>query len=139
MIATLSKRFTFDAAHCLPRLPAGHKCARLHGHTYEVELVCRGQVDKETGFVIDYDDIAQAWVPICDRLDHRYLNEVPGLETPSTENLVAWMFSEMYVNQDGVFFKAIWPVLDRILIKESSTTWCEMTKAEWLAFCGPNA
>jgi 6-pyruvoyltetrahydropterin/6-carboxytetrahydropterin synthase len=139
MMATLSKRFTFDAAHCLPKLPDGHKCKRLHGHTYEVELVCRGQVDKETGFVIDYDAIALAWQPFHDRFDHRYLNEIHGLETPSTENLVAWIFSEMYVNQDGVFFKAVWPVLDRIRIKESSTTWCEMTKSEWLAFCGPHA
>ncbi len=91
MIATLAKRFTFDAAHCLPKLPAGHKCQRLHGHTYEVEIVCRGNADAR-GFVVDYDEIASVWRHIHDKLDHRYLNEIPGLETPSTEHLVAWMF-----------------------------------------------
>ena len=143
MIATLAKRFTFDAAHCLPKLDPGHKCHRLHGHTYEVEIVCRGQVD-EKGFVIDYDDIAKAWVPMHSVLDHHYLNEIAGLETPSTENLVAWMFKWLResVEPDALADSAertVWNVLERIRIKESSTTWCEMSKAEWLAFCGPNA
>lgn len=131
MIATLAKRFTFDAAHCLPRLPAGHKCQRLHGHTYEVEIVCRGSVDGETGFVIDYDDLAKAWSQIGPHLDHHYLNEIDGLETPSTENLVAWMFARFHAGRDTSY--GIWNALDRIRIKESSTTWCEMTKVEWLA------
>jgi 6-pyruvoyltetrahydropterin/6-carboxytetrahydropterin synthase len=137
-MATLAKRFTFDAAHCLPRLPAGHKCANLHGHTYEVELVCRGKVD-DVGFVIDYDVIAMAWRPVHDQLDHRYLNDIPGLETPSTEHLVAWMFRWFHEHTELDPGQAFWPVLHSIRIKESSTTWCEMTKVEWLAFCGPNA
>src|SRR5690242_13431333 len=91
MIATLSKRFTFNAAHCLPKLPPGDKCASLHGNTYEVEIVCRGHT-KDDGFVIDYDDIARSWQDIHDRIDHKYLNDIEGLEQPSTENLVAWMF-----------------------------------------------
>jgi 6-pyruvoyltetrahydropterin/6-carboxytetrahydropterin synthase len=143
MIATLAKHFTFDAAHCLPNLGPNHKCHRLHGHTYEVELVCRGQVD-ERGFVIDYDDIAQAWGPIYRTLDHQYLNEIAGLETPSTEHLVAWMFRWLHesVSPGAVHESAertVWGVLDRIRIKESSSTWCEMTKVEWMAFCGPMA
>lgn len=144
MIATLAKRFTFDAAHCLPKLGPDHKCHRLHGHTYQVEIVCRGHTD-DRGFVIDYDDLAKAWAMIHDLLDHRYLNEIEGLETPSTENLVAWMFKfahnmNQFVTEHGYgLWDRVWPVLDRIRIKESSTTWCEMSKVEWLAFCGPNA
>jgi 6-pyruvoyltetrahydropterin/6-carboxytetrahydropterin synthase len=120
MIATLAKRFTFDAAHCLPKLGPDHKCHRLHGHTYEVELVFRGRV-QENGFVVDYDKIAEAWQPIHDELDHRYLNDVPGLETPSTEVLCGWMWKRL----------EMWNDLVKIHIKESSTTWCEMTRAEY--------
>lgn len=146
MIATIAKRFTFDAAHCLPKLGPDHKCHRLHGHTYEVELVCRGPVD-EHGFVIDYDEIARAWAPLHEALDHRYLNEIPGLETPSTEHLVAWMYQRWHVAAAAASVlerprsapHLFWNVLDRIRIKESSTTWCEMSQVEWLAFCGPNA
>jgi 6-pyruvoyl-tetrahydropterin synthase len=103
----------------------------------EVELVLRGMV--VDGFVVDYADIATAWQSVHDELDHRYLNEVSGLDVPSTENLVAWMFRWFYTvhKRDGAL--RFWDVLERIHIKESSTTWCEMTKAEWLAFCGPNA
>lgn len=142
MIATLSKCFTFDAAHCLPKLGPTHKCHRLHGHTYEVEFVHRGVVD-ENGFVIDYDDIAATWSHLHNALDHRYLNEIDGLETPSTENLCAWMFDfirSFAVLADGRgngIHDRVWSTLDRIRIKESSTTWCEMTKAEWIA--GRNA
>jgi 6-pyruvoyltetrahydropterin/6-carboxytetrahydropterin synthase len=144
MFATLSKRFTFDAAHCLPKLGPDHKCHRLHGHTYEVEIVCRGKVD-ERGFVIDYDDLAKAWSQIHGLLDHRYLNEIDGLETPSTENLVAWMFKfahnmNQFVAEHGYgLWDRVWPVLERIRIQESSTTWCEMSKVEWLAYCGPSS
>lgn len=121
MIATLAKRFTFDAAHCLPKLAPDHKCHRLHGHTYEVELVFRGEVGDD-GFVIDYDKIAEAWQPIHDALDHRYLNEVPGLETPSTEMLCQWILRRL--DQ--------WASLVRVHVKESSTTWCEMTRKDSL-------
>lgn len=115
MIATLSKSFTFDAAHCLPRLPAGHKCANLHGHTYRVELICRGYV-QENGFVVDYDDIARAWAPLHEQLDHKYLNDVYGLETPSTEHLCAWIIMRIDL-----------PSLVAVRVYESSTTWCEMS------------
>jgi 6-pyruvoyltetrahydropterin/6-carboxytetrahydropterin synthase len=138
MIATLSKRFTFDAAHCLPKLDPGHKCARLHGHTYQVEIVCRGPVD-ENGFVIDYDAIAHAWEPIHRALDHRYLNDIPGLEQPSTENLLAWIFKSFHDEPRPGDYAQVWALLDTIRIYESSTTWCEMTKEQWLAFCGPNS
>lgn len=124
LIATISKEFTFDAAHFLPTVPEGHKCRRMHGHTYRVELVLRDQV-ADNGFVggWDYGDIARFWNGrVQDVIDHRVLNEIPGLEVPSTENLAAWIFREIA----NAFGKA----LDRVRIQESSTTWCEVTRLE---------
>jgi 6-pyruvoyltetrahydropterin/6-carboxytetrahydropterin synthase len=115
---TIAKQFTFDAAHHLPGLPEGHKCKRLHGHTYRVEIQLRGPVD-EFGFVVDYAEIAKAWAGIDEQLDHRCLNDIPGLETPSTEVLVKWI---------GDRVKALLPRLVRVRVSESTTTWAEM---EW--------
>lgn len=123
MKATLCKRFTFDAAHCLPKLGPDHKCARLHGHTYEVEIVITGDVG-DNGFVIDYDDIAKAWAPIHRDLDHRYLNEIPGLETPSTEVLCHWIWDNL-VTQIRYFSPSAY--LGKVRVYESSTTYCEVT------------
>lgn len=126
MIATIAKRFTFDAAHRLDRLPPDHKCHGMHGHTYEVELVFTGRVD-ENGFVMDYAEIAQMWQPLHQRIDHKVLNEVPGLEVPSTEHVAGWIFAHLTqwlrVRRGmGVPFEV---TLDRVLVRESSSTWCE--------------
>jgi len=156
MITTIAKRFTFDAAHCVPTMPDGHKCRRQHGHTYEVELVLRGHV-QPSGLLVDYGDIAEAWKPINDTLDHRNLNDIPGLEVPTTENLVAWIFGWFYGRWGSEIVNApsqdpnggglrltneerlVWNHLQAVRIKESSTTWCEMSKVEFLAFCGNHA
>lgn len=114
---TIAKRFTFDAAHRLERLPADHKCHRLHGHTYEVELRLCGNVDADTGFIVDYAEIEAAWEPVFDAIDHRYLNEVPGLEVPSTEVLVAWIAARLAETL---------PELVSVRVSESSTTWAEV-------------
>lgn len=127
MIATIAKRFTFDAAHHLPTVPADHKCHRMHGHTYEVEFVLRGPVG-DNGFVLDYADIAAAWAPIFDKIDHRTLNDIPGLVVPSTEVLVGWLFNEL----SALAGRPFWDLLLLITVKESSTTWCQMRKSEWL-------
>lgn len=134
MIATIAKRFTFDAAHRLSVLPADHKCHRLHGHTYEVELVITGRVMPETGFLIDYADIADAWEIIHNKVDHQYLNDVPGLDIPSTEVLAAWLVEQLVATfrvpppypfqLDGAGGATI---LDHVRVKESTTTWCMVT------------
>ena len=118
MTVTISKTFDFDAAHRLFRLPKGHKCRRLHGHTYRVEVLCEGEVDAR-GFVVDYAEIAAAWKPIHDRIDHRYLNSIPGLENPSTEVLAPWILKR--------FVKRLECVV-AVRVYESSTTWCEARK-----------
>lgn len=118
MITTIAKRFTFDAAHWLPTVPADHKCRRMHGHTYEVEFQFQGET-AENGFCagIDYADIAAAWAKIHAVLDHRELNKIPGLSVPSTENLVLWIITAMFVLDQAEHMTGV-------KVSESSTTWC---------------
>ena len=78
------KEITFEAAHLLPNLPDGHKCKRLHGHSFTVRITVDGPIDPNVGWVIDYADITKAFEPIYEQLDHRYLNEIEGLETCTT-------------------------------------------------------
>jgi 6-pyruvoyltetrahydropterin/6-carboxytetrahydropterin synthase len=90
----ISKTFDFDAAHHLPMVADGHKCKRMHGHTYRVELICDGPM-RQDGMVLDYADIALAWEPMHDALDHRCLNDVEGLSNPTTEVLVVWLLERL--------------------------------------------
>jgi 6-pyruvoyltetrahydropterin/6-carboxytetrahydropterin synthase len=89
------REFTFEAAHRLPRVTEGHKCARVHGHSYRAEIRVEGPVSEETGWVMDFGDIKAAWVPLAQRLDHHYLNEVPGLGNPTSENLARWIWDHL--------------------------------------------
>ena len=116
MAVRIAKTFDFDAAHWLPKVAEDHKCRRMHGHTYRVEIVLLGGV-LDDGMVVDYADIALAWQPIHDLLDHRTLNEIEGLENPTTEILAPWIGERMLV--------AFPDTLDRVRVYESSTTWCE--------------
>ncbi len=108
--------FTIEAAHRLPNVPPGHKCARLHGHSFRIELHLRGDVDEVSGWVMDFADVKAAFQPIYERLDHHYLNEIPGLENPTSENLARWVWREA---------KAVLPLLDKVVIHETCTSGCE--------------
>ena len=108
------KDFTFDAAHFLTNVGSDHKCRRLHGHTYRLRVWCSGPID-EHGWIVDYGEIAIALRPVLDALDHRLLNEVPGLENPTTENLAPWLYERL---------KPSLPLLTAIEIAESATTGC---------------
>ena len=90
---TVSKRFTFEAAHSLPYLPVGHKCRNVHGHSYVVEVFCTGPLD-ERGFVVDFAEISEAMHPVVERLDHQFLNDVLPIMT-TAENLGAWIISQL--------------------------------------------
>lgn len=127
MITTIAKQFTFDAAHHLPTVPEDHKCRRMHGHTYGVELRFRGST-MPNGFCggIDYADIATIWAPIHDTLDHRVLNDVPGLEVPSTEHLVEWIVRRWYDECLKLNRLDLKMFLHSVRVSESSTTWCEV-------------
>jgi 6-pyruvoyltetrahydropterin/6-carboxytetrahydropterin synthase len=114
--AELSKSFTFEAAHLLPTFPAGHKCRRLHGHSFRVEVRVAGEVDEQAGYLLDYGEIRAACEPIRTSLDHTYLNEIPGLENPTAENLSRWIWQQL---------KPRLPLLAVVLVHETCTTGCE--------------
>ena len=89
------KEFTFEAAHRLPHVPEGHKCARLHGHSFHVRVTVRGPIDPRLGWVMDFSDVKAACASVHDALDHRYLNEVPGLENPTSEVIARWIWERL--------------------------------------------
>jgi 6-pyruvoyltetrahydropterin/6-carboxytetrahydropterin synthase len=91
----ITKSFTFDAAHWLPRVADDHKCRRLHGHTYRIEVALEGELDPELGWVVDYGEVSRVVDPIVRELDHRCLNDLPGLENPTAEILAAWLFERL--------------------------------------------
>src|SRR4051794_11736019 len=109
------KEFTFEAAHRLPLVPDGHKCARLHGHSFRVEIHVGGPVRPDTGWVMDFGDIKTAFKPFYDQLDHNYLNEIEGLENPTSENLARWIWERL---EDRL------PGLARIVVRETCTSGC---------------
>jgi len=87
--------FQVEAAHRLPNVPAGHKCARMHGHSFRIEIHVSGPVGEESGWVMDFADLRQAFQPLYDRLDHRCLNDIEGLENPTSENLARWIWERL--------------------------------------------
>lgn len=90
----IAAQFGFEAAHRLPLLPDGHKCKNLHGHNYKLEVAVYGTLDKR-GFVMDYAELDEIVDPLVKRLDHRYLNEIEGLENPTSEVLAEWFLSRI--------------------------------------------
>ncbi|MGE0384208.1 MAG: 6-carboxytetrahydropterin synthase QueD [Gammaproteobacteria bacterium] len=106
------KEFTIEAAHRLPNLPAGHKCHRLHGHSFRIAIYVSGTIDAHTGWVMDFADVGQAFAPLFERLDHRYLNEVDGLENPTSEILARWIWNELAPRLPG---------LARVVVRETCT------------------
>lgn len=89
------KEFTFEAAHKLPNVPVDHKCARLHGHSFTVRIHVEDEMLEELGWVMDFADIKIAFRPIWEQLDHHYLNEIEGLENPTSENLAIWIWEKL--------------------------------------------
>ncbi len=109
----LVKEFRFEAAHCLTRVPQGHKCGRLHGHSYRICVHLEGEVDPETGWVLDLGEVKKAFQPLLDQLDHYYLNEIAGLENPTSEVLARWLW---------VRLKPALPLLSQIVVNETCTS-----------------
>ncbi len=94
-IAELSAEFTLASARRLPAVAEGHPCGRVHGHTFHVRLVVTGEIDPHSGWVLDFADLAAAWAPVAEALDHRLLNDVPGLENPTSEQLALWIWQAL--------------------------------------------
>lgn len=112
------KEFAIEAAHWLPNVPAGHKCGRMHGHSFHIAIHVRGPLDPHLGWVIDFAEIKTAFKAIEDRIDHRCLNEVEGLENPTSENLARWLWNAL---------RPALPSLSKVVIKETCTSGCIYT------------
>jgi len=89
------KEFTLESAHRLPHVPEGHKCGRLHGHSFRIRLVLTGAGDPVTGWILDFSEVKTAFTPLYDRMDHNYLNDIPGLENPTSETIARWIYEQM--------------------------------------------
>jgi 6-pyruvoyltetrahydropterin/6-carboxytetrahydropterin synthase len=98
----LSRRFRFESAHRLPHVPPGHKCARLHGHSFRCDILLRGPLDPTLGWVMDFGDVKAAVQPLIEQLDHRYLNELEGLENPTSEVLARWIWTHLAPRLPGL-------------------------------------
>jgi 6-pyruvoyltetrahydropterin/6-carboxytetrahydropterin synthase len=109
------KVFHLESAHRLPNLPTSHKCSRLHGHSFRVEVYLAGEVDAKSGWIMDFADLKERFHPVFEALDHRYLNDVPGLENPTSENLARWIWKKL---------KPELPGLTKIVIAETCTSGC---------------
>src|SRR5277367_808966 len=107
------KEFVFEAAHRLPNVSPGHKCGRLHGHSFRAEIHVSGLVGAHTGWVMDFADIKAIFGPIYDRLDHNYLNEIKGLENPTSENIARWIWEQL---------KPLLPMLSKVVVRETCTS-----------------
>ena len=107
--------FTFEAAHRLPNVPASHKCARLHGHSFHVRVTVSGPIDPALGWVIDFADVKQAFAPLHALLDHHYLNEIEGLENPTSEMLSQWIWVRLHPSL---------PLLSAVEVRETCTAGC---------------
>jgi 6-pyruvoyltetrahydropterin/6-carboxytetrahydropterin synthase len=106
------KEFSFEAAHRLPNVPEGHKCARLHGHSFHVALHVSGPMDEHTGWVMDFADLKAVFAPLHQVLDHHYLNDIPGLENPTSEQIARWIWDRLAPTLPG---------LCRVVVRETCT------------------
>lgn len=109
------KEFRFEAAHRLPNVRPGHKCSRLHGHSFVVQVHVQGPVASHTGWVVDFADLATAWQPLHAVLDHNFLNEVEGLENPTSEVLARWIWRRI---------GPALPLLSQVVVRETCTSGC---------------
>jgi len=109
------KEFHFEAAHRLPHVPEGHKCARLHGHSFHARILLSGNVGTDTGWVMDFSEVKAAFAPLHEQLDHRYLNDIPGLENPTSENIARWIWQRLISEL---------PQLSAVEIRETCTSGC---------------
>ena len=116
MKVRLTKTFAFEAAHSLPTFPQGHKCRRLHGHSFRFDVVVEGEVNEQLGYLIDYGTITKAVDPVVRELDHYHLNEIAGLENPTAETLSRWLWNRI---------KPALPLLSRIVVYETCSSSCE--------------
>ena len=109
------KEFHFEAAHQLPNVPPGHKCARLHGHSFHVRLSVQGDAPEPAGWVMDFAELKASFKPFLEQLDHHYLNDIPGLDNPTSENVARWIWKKL---------QPLVPLLSQVEVRETCTSGC---------------
>ena len=109
------KSFTFEAAHRLPNVPAHHKCARLHGHSFQVTVHVEGPVGADSGWVMDFGELKDRCKPVIETLDHRYLNDIEGLDNPTSEQIARWLWRRL---------ATVLPALSKLTVRETCTSGC---------------
>jgi 6-pyruvoyltetrahydropterin/6-carboxytetrahydropterin synthase len=114
----LFRVFQIEAAHYLPHVPEGHKCRRMHGHSFRIEVHVSGEVGAHSGWVMDFADLKRAFKPLFDRLDHHCLNEIEGLENPTSENLARWIWERLAPALPG---------LSKVVVQETCNAGCIYT------------
>ena len=107
------KDFTFDSAHSLPNVPDDHKCKAIHGHTYRLKVSLEGDLDPDLGWVMDFTDLKNIVKPVIDQIDHKYMNDLEGLENPTCEAIAIWLWNRIKPNL---------PLLIRIELNETPTS-----------------
>jgi len=115
MKVELKQQFQIESARFLPHLNKNHPCSRTHGHSFVIDLTFQGEIKQPEGWLIDYHDIQSRMTPLLQQIDHRLLNDVPGLENPTTENLCRWLFEKG---------KTLFPELKQVTIRETATSEC---------------
>lgn len=109
------KVYKFDAAHRLPHVDEGHPCSEIHGHSFRIEIHISGEIDHRAGWVMDFADIDKAFLPLLDQLDHKYLNDVEGLDNPTSENIAGWIWARLGSRL---------PRLSKIVVQENPESGC---------------
>lgn len=107
--------FQIEAAHYLPHVPAGHKCARMHGHSFQIEVHVSGEPGEHSGWVMDFADLKKAFQPLFEQLDHHCLNDIEGLENPTSENLARWIWARLAPALPG---------LSKVVVQETCNAGC---------------
>ena len=110
--------FQIEAAHRLPHVPEGHKCARIHGHSFRIEVHASGEPGETSGWVMDFAELREAFEPLFEQLDHRYLNDIEGLENPTSEHLACWIWQRLLPRL---------PALSKIVVRETCNAGCVYT------------
>lgn len=107
------KKFAFDSAHFLPNVPEGHKCKNMHGHTYHLTVYLEGDLDEELQWVMDFKELKDVVKPVIDRIDHQLLNDIPGLENPTAERILVWIWEQIQPKL---------PLLSKLELNETPTS-----------------
>jgi 6-pyruvoyltetrahydropterin/6-carboxytetrahydropterin synthase len=112
MYVELVREYRFESAHFLPKVPDKHRCRRMHGHSFKIDVVLGGEANEETGFLIDFYDLDRVVQPVIDSIDHRLLNEIPGLENPTSEVIARYVFDRIFPSLPGLCSVTLWETVD---------------------------